>query len=177
MNRQNVTKWWCEFSEARTDVHDEQRSGRPSLISDDLLQKIEGEICANRRGTIRELLHIIPEVSKTTMHEAVAEKLGYRKLCTRWVPKMLMDNHKMKQMGSALKFLTRYAQEGDEFLDSIVTEDETWVFHHTPESKQQSLQVMMWFKGQAADFCGSGIQKLVPRLNKCLGNAGDYVEK
>jgi len=37
-NRQNVTKWCREFSEGRTDVHDEQRSGRPSLISDDLLQ-------------------------------------------------------------------------------------------------------------------------------------------
>ena len=39
-------------------------------------------------------------------------------------------------MGSALKFLTRYAQEGDEFLDSIVTGYEIWGFHHTPESKQ-----------------------------------------
>jgi hypothetical protein len=28
------------------------------------------------------------------------------------------------------------AHEGDEFLDSIVTGDEIWVFHHTPESKQ-----------------------------------------
>jgi histone-lysine N-methyltransferase SETMAR len=37
--------------------------------------------------------------------------------------------------------------------------------------------VMTWFKGQAADFYDSGIQKLVPRLNKCLKNAGDYVEK
>jgi hypothetical protein len=36
MNRQNVTKWCCEFSEGRTDVHDEQRSGTPYLISDDL---------------------------------------------------------------------------------------------------------------------------------------------
>ena len=35
MNRQNVTKWCREFSEGRTDVHDEQRSGRPSLISDE----------------------------------------------------------------------------------------------------------------------------------------------
>ena len=33
MNRQNVTKWCREFSEGRTDVHDKQRSGRPSLIS------------------------------------------------------------------------------------------------------------------------------------------------
>ena len=89
---------------------------------------------------IRELHHIIPEVSKTTNHGAVSEKLGYRKQCGRWVPKMLKDDHKTKRMSSALKFPTRYAQEGDEFLDSIVTGDETWVFHHTPESKQQPLQ-------------------------------------
>ena len=59
-------------------------------------------------------------------------------------------------------------------------------FHHTPESKQKSLyshddvevqeEVMTWFKVQAPDFYDSGIQKLVPRLNKCLDNAGDYVE-
>jgi transposase len=35
MNRQNVTKWCREFSEERTDVHDEQRSDRPSLISEE----------------------------------------------------------------------------------------------------------------------------------------------
>ena len=144
------------------DVHDEQRSGRPSLISDDLLQETEGEIRANRSMTIRELHHIIPEVSKTTIHEAVTEKLRYRKLCARWAPKMLTDDHKTKRMGSVLKFLTRYAQERDEFLDSIVTGDETWVLHHAPESKQQSLQ---WChthsprtKWQAADFYDSGMQ-------------------
>ena len=32
MNRQNVTKWCREFSEVRTDVHDEQRSGDRPLI-------------------------------------------------------------------------------------------------------------------------------------------------
>jgi hypothetical protein len=38
-------------------------------------------------------------------------------------------------------------------------------------------EVMTWFKGQVGDFYDSGIQKLVPRLDKCLDNAGDYVEK
>jgi hypothetical protein len=33
MNRQNVTKWCRELCEGRTDVRDERRSGRPSLIS------------------------------------------------------------------------------------------------------------------------------------------------
>ena len=96
MNRQNVTKWCREFSEGRTDVHDEQRRRRPSLITDEFLQEIEGEIRANRRVTVRELYQIIPEVSKTTIHEAVTEKLGHGKLCARWVPKILTDDHKRK---------------------------------------------------------------------------------
>jgi transposase len=78
MHWQNVTKWCREFSEGRTNVHEEQRSGRPSLISDDILQEIEGEIRENRRVTIRELHHVTPEVSKTTIHEAATEKLRYR---------------------------------------------------------------------------------------------------
>ena len=77
------------------------------------------------------------EVSKSTIYEAVTEKLEYRKLCARSVPKMLTDDHKTKRMGPALKFLTRYAQEGDEFLDSTVTGDETWGFHHTPENRRR----------------------------------------
>jgi hypothetical protein len=105
------------------------------LIHDNLLQKIEREIHTNQCGTIRELHHIIPKVSKC-IHDAVTEKLGYRKLCVSWVPKMSTDNHKTK-MGPALKFHTCYTQEADEFLNSIVTGDETWVFHHIPESKQR----------------------------------------
>jgi hypothetical protein len=57
------------------------------------------------------------------------------------------------------------------------------VFYHTPEFKQQydeddevQEEVMTRFKGQAAEFYDSGMQKLVTRLNKCLDNAGDYVE-
>jgi hypothetical protein len=35
-------------------------------------------------------------------------------------------------------------------------------------------EFMTWFKGQTAEFYDSGTQKLVPRLNKCLDNGGDY---
>jgi hypothetical protein len=38
-------------------------------------------------------------------------------------------------------------------------------------------EVMTWLKGLAVDFYDSGIQKPVPRLNKRLHNASDYVEK
>jgi transposase len=140
MNRQNVAKWCREFNAGRTGVHYEQTTGRPPLINADLVQKVEENIRADRCVTINELHEIIPEVSKSLVHEIVKEKLDYHKLCARWVPKMLTEKHKKNRMGAALTFLTRYSEKGDEFLDSVVTRDEMWVFHHTPESKQQSME-------------------------------------
>jgi hypothetical protein len=52
---------------------------------------------------------------------------------------MLPEEHKTKRAGSALTFLTRFTKQ-DEFLSHIVTGDETWVSHVTPESKQQSME-------------------------------------
>ena len=49
---------------------------------------------------------------------------------------------------------------GKKFDDDVVQED-----------------IMTCFKAQAEDFYDSGTQKLVPRLNKCLDNAGECVEK
>jgi len=37
-------------------------------------------------------------------------------------------------------FLTRYIEEGGNLLSRVVTGDETWVSHATPESKQQPME-------------------------------------
>jgi hypothetical protein len=65
---------------------------------------------------------------------------GNKKICARWVPRMLEDDHKNKRMGTSLKFLERYHRDGDKFLDHNVKGDETWVSHFTPENKRQSLE-------------------------------------
>jgi histone-lysine N-methyltransferase SETMAR len=41
---------------------------------------------------------------------------------------------------AVIQLLQRYEREGTEFLDSIVTCDETWVHYFTPESKRASKQ-------------------------------------
>ena len=50
---------------------------------------------------------------------------------------MLMEEHKLKQQASALDLLTRYNDEGDNFLSCVVMGQ---VSHATPESKQQSME-------------------------------------
>ncbi|GBM79110.1 hypothetical protein AVEN_177422-1 [Araneus ventricosus] len=100
MNRQNVTKWYRAFFEGRTDFHEEHRTGRPYVISDALLRRTEEAIQTNRCLTLRELHKIIPEVSMSSPHDCVTVTLGYQKLCTCWVPKMLTEEHKRKGWAS-----------------------------------------------------------------------------
>jgi len=52
------------------------------------------------------------------------------------------DFHKTQRMGSVLTFLQRYWEEGDEFLDRIMTGDKTWVQFVNAETKEQSKQWM-----------------------------------
>jgi hypothetical protein len=42
-------------------------------------------------------------------------------------------------MGSSLMLLRRYEEHGEAFVSKVVTGDETWVFHYTPESKAESM--------------------------------------
>jgi len=44
------------------------------------------------------------------------------------------------------------------------------------EDVEVQEEVMTWFRQLAADFYDLGIQTSIPRLNKCLDNAGAYVE-
>lgn len=140
MNRTSVYKWCREFKNGRTSVHDDQRSGRPSIVTDELVEKIEIAVRDDRRLTLDELSAMFPQISRSLIHETITETLGFRKLSARWVPKQLTEEHKLNRVQSSKEFLERYELEGDDFLYSIVTGDETWVAHYTPESKRQSQQ-------------------------------------
>ncbi|GBM86930.1 hypothetical protein AVEN_129016-1 [Araneus ventricosus] len=98
-----VGKWVRQFNDGRTNVHDEARSGRPSVVNDGLVAKVNEKIRENRRSTIRMLFDEFPRISKTVLHENVTSCLNYRKLCSRRVPNMLTDVRKTKRLGSALK--------------------------------------------------------------------------
>ncbi|KAG5313222.1 MOS1T transposase, partial [Pseudoatta argentina] len=127
MNRTSVFKWCREFKNGRTSVHDDQRSGRSSILTDDIVEKIENALRDDRRSTVDELSAMFPQISRSLLHETITETLGYRKLSARWVPKQLTDQHKLNRVEAGREFLRRYKLHGDEFLRSIVTGDETWV--------------------------------------------------
>nr|XP_015910671.1 protein GVQW3-like [Parasteatoda tepidariorum] len=117
MSVQHVRKWCREFKNSLTDVHDEQRPGRPSF-SDEAIAKVEEAMLKDRRVTARDLSEMIPVASKSCIHSILRDRLGYAKVWARWVPKMRMADYdnKRQRVEAASEFLHAYETDGKEFL-------------------------------------------------------------
>jgi histone-lysine N-methyltransferase SETMAR len=137
MSVQSVRKWCRYFEAGHSSLKDEDRSGRPST-SEDIVSLIDDAVKENRRVTLAQLQTMFA-VSHGTLWDIVHDRLGYRKVCARWVPRQLLPPQKEARMGTSLAFLLRYEAEGEEFLRRIVTGDETWVHHFEPQSKAESM--------------------------------------
>jgi len=74
-----VRKWVRVFNEGRENVHDEARSGRPSLVNDDLVRKVNERVRDDRRFTISDLSVHFPQISRTLLYDIVSSHLGRRR--------------------------------------------------------------------------------------------------
>jgi len=73
-----VRKWVRMFNEGRENVQDEARSGRPSLVNDDLVRKVNERVRDDRRFAISDLSLHFPQISRTLLYDIVSSHLGYR---------------------------------------------------------------------------------------------------
>ncbi len=73
-------------------------------------------------------------------HSILKDRLHLSKLSARWVPKLLSEDQLATKANLSLQTLNKWDANPDEFLQRIVTEDETWLYQYDPEDKQQSKQ-------------------------------------
>ena len=90
------------------------------------------KIRKNRQFTITLLSLHFPQILWSLLHKIASDELKFRKLCARWVPKMLTEEHKLKRQASALDFLTQYSEEGNNFLSHVVTKGQDIGVTHNP---------------------------------------------
>ena len=67
-----VRKWVRMFNEGQENVHDEARSGRPSLVNEDLVCKVNERVCDDRCFTISDLSLHFPQISRTLLYDTVS---------------------------------------------------------------------------------------------------------
>ena len=58
--------------------------------------------------------------------------LGMSKVFARWVPRKLTDDQKRTQLDNSRYLLSRYEDNPVDFIEQVVTQDETWAHHFDP---------------------------------------------
>lgn len=135
-----VKYWVAEFKRGRTSCQDEHRSGRPNEVTTpEMVKKIHKAVLGDRRLKVRELADMVG-ISKSTIHRILSENLDMRKLCARWVPRLLTLEQKQRREDVSIECLAMFHSNKADFLRRFITTDETWVHHFTPETKEQSKQ-------------------------------------
>ena len=139
-SRATIYNWIRAFKAGKNNREDAHRSGRPFTSTN-----------PEQVAAVRELVRDDPRMSISEVSEQVGisfgsvqtilkEELGLSKLSCRWIPKLLTNEQKQRWVEVSEALVARWQVEGREFLQQIVTGDESWFFFYEPETKAQSRE-------------------------------------
>jgi len=97
-------------------------------------------IRGNSHLTVREFADEVG-ISIASCHQICTEKIQIRRISAKFVPRLLNDDQKENRVEISQQMLSN-ANGNENFLQNIITEDETWVYAYDVETKMQSSQWM-----------------------------------
>ncbi|GFU22629.1 protein GVQW3 [Trichonephila clavipes] len=131
MGRSDVFEWHKLFRDGRERVEDDDHSGRTSTNkTNQKVSRGKRLLNSDRRMSIRM---IADELS--IPQTIVTQSLAMRKVCTKFVPRVLSQEQNANRKAICQDLLLR-VNEDFKFLDNVVTDDQTWVFEFDLESKR-----------------------------------------
>lgn len=101
-----------------------QDKGAERLSAADNIELARAMVLANRRMTVVEVANHM-QISRSSVYEIIRDRLNFRKVCARWVPKHLTEAHKRKRLDIRQRLLDRYDNKDGAFLKRAVAVDET----------------------------------------------------
>lgn len=134
-----IKEWYNRFKNGQTSVKSESRSGRPSTSrNENVIEQVRTLVTEDRRLTVRELVEEIG-ISIGSVHSILTEDLKMRRVSAKFVPKLLTTEQKQLRLEIAQDMLDS-ANSNPNFLNTVITGDESWIYGYDPETKMQSSQ-------------------------------------
>lgn len=138
VSKSTVEYWYREFTRNRKSIEDDPRSGRPVTATDDetvdIVRKMVIEYRKVTYEEIRERLNIGASAVYTILHD----RLGLRKVLSRWVPHKLSDEQKQQRLEIYRKNLKWLSESGSQVISKIITGDETYVYFYEAPTRHES---------------------------------------
>jgi hypothetical protein len=140
MSRTPVFEWHAWFRAGRTSTEDDQHTGKPiSCTTPDTAAKLQKLVHEDRRRTIQDLADEI-RIGYGTCQRILIAELGMQHcVAAKFVPRILTADQKQQRV-NVLEELHQIASDDATFLSRVITGDESWIYGHDPETKQQSSQ-------------------------------------
>ena len=135
-----VKKWAAEFKRGRESIEDDGQSDHPKhATTDENVMVMHTLVMCDRRRDLRSIASEVG-ISFGAVQSILTNILGMSMVSIRWVPRVLTDDQKRTLLCISRYLLSRYEDDPTDFIEQVVTQDETWVHHFDPESKMQSKQ-------------------------------------
>ena len=135
-----MKKWATEFKQRRESIDDDERSGRPKDATiDENVEIVHNLVMCDSRRDLRSIASEVG-ISFGAVQTILTDVLGMFKVSARWVPRILTDDQKRSRLDISRYLLSHYEDDPGDFIDRVVTQNETWVHHFDSESKMQSMQ-------------------------------------
>ena len=121
-----VAKWVAEFMNPECAFEDAPRMGRPlTTTTQENIEAVERIVMRDRQVSVRRLAEEL-----AIIHEIMDNQLGMKKVCTRWILKLLTPVQRANRVDCCQELLQQSEVNPDNFFDSIVTDDESWIYHY-----------------------------------------------
>jgi hypothetical protein len=110
MSRAQAFHWHNLFSEDRTLVEEEQRSGRPSAPrTGDNTARVRELVRIDRRLTVRMIADEV-NMNRETVRLILTEKLGMRKMCAKMGPRNLTQQQQDARLNAVFDIQLHYGE-------------------------------------------------------------------
>ena len=74
----------------------------------------------------------------------LSDILGMSKVLARWVPQMFTNDQKSTRLDISRYLLSRYGDDLCDFIERVVTQNETWVHHFDPVKNAEQTLKAQW---------------------------------
>jgi hypothetical protein len=105
----------------------------------EIIEQVHDTVLDDRRMKVRGIA-VTTGISKERLGSILYKELDMKKLCAKWVPRLLTEDQKRTRMKIFEECLERFNKNKIDFVRRLITMDKIRIHHYTPESKQQSKQ-------------------------------------
>jgi len=138
LSQSKTFEWYSHFKSGRRSFEDDPHPGRPSTShTKETVARVREIIHADRCLIIREVAEEV-RIAFGMCQKILTEDLQMRRVTAKFVPRLLMAEQNDRV--STCTDLRDRAQNDPNFMSSVITGDECWVYRYDPETKQMSSQ-------------------------------------